>query len=147
MQQIISKKLLLWVGVVFIVYLLISLNAHRDLSRKIHMETKWDKEFNSSRQEMITRWHGFDQSWNQKVKAMNEALEEQQEAFEGKKGEVADSFAETKRRFQEKFDQIRNEAEREKVYPMSQKIQDMADQWDVQAKKNWEKSKKEIFSR
>ena len=141
------KKLSPWIGALLLVYFLISLKTHRDLSSQIQKGTQWDEEFNAKRDESIAKRQKFDEVWNKKVEAMGRIRKEKQEEFENKKKEKLEAFADFERRFQEKLDRMREADEREKAYPMSQRMQDMADRWDVKAKESWEKDKKETLTR
>ena len=141
------KKLSPWIGALLLTYFLISLKTHRDLSSQIQKGTQWDEEFNAKRDESIAKRQKFDEVWNKKVEAMGRIREEKQEEFEKKKREKLEAFADFERRFQEKLDRMREANEREKAYPMTQRMQDMANRMNAQAKENWEKDKKETLTR
>ena len=141
------KKLSPWIGALLLVYFLISLKTHRDLSSQIQKGPQWDEEFNAKRDESIAKRQKFDEVWNKKVEAMGRIREEKQETFGKKKREKLEAFADFERRFQENLDRMKEADKREKTYPMSQKMQDMADRWNDQAKENWEKDKKETLTR
>lgn len=141
------KKISPWIGALFLTYFLISLKTYSTLSSQLQKGTQWDEEFNAKRDESVAKRQKFDEVWNKKVESMGRIREEKQEAFEKKKREKLEAFADFERRFQEKLDRMREADEREKAYPMSQRMQDMADRWDVKAKENWEKDKKETLTR
>lgn len=146
-MKITLKKLSPWIGAFFLVYFLISFKTYRDFSKKIQKGIEWDEEFNAKRDVSVAKRQKFDEVWNKKVEAMGRIREEKQEAFEKKKREKLEAFADFERRFQEKLDRMREADEREKAYPMSQRMQDMADRWDARAKENWEKDKKATLTR
>lgn len=141
------KKLSPWIGALLLVYFLISLKTHRDLSSQIQKGTQWDEEFNAKRDESVAKRQKFDEVWNKKVEAMGRIREEKQEEFEKKKREKLEDFADFERRFQEKLDRMREANEREKAYPMTQRMHDMANRMNAQAKENWGKDKKETLTR
>lgn len=141
------KKLSPWIGALLLVYFLISLKTHRDLSSQIQKGTQWDEEFNAKRDESVAKRQKFDEVWNKKVEAMGRIREEKQEEFEKKKREKLEAFADFERRFQEKLDRMREANEREKAYPMTQRMQDMANRMNAQMKENWEKDKKATLTR
>ena len=141
------KKISPWIGALFLTYFLISLKTYSVLSSQLQKGTHWDEEFNAKRDESIAKRQKFDEVWNKKVEAMGRIRKEKQEEFENKKKEKLEAFADFERRFQEKLDRMREADEREKAYPMSQRMQDMADRWDVKAKESWEKDKKETLTR
>lgn len=141
------KKISPWIGALFLTYFLISLKTYSVLSSQLQKGTHWDEEFNAKRDESVAKRQKFDEVWNKKVEAMGRIRKEKQEEFENKKKEKLEAFADFERRFQEKLDRMREADEREKAYPMSQRMQDMADRWDVKAKENWEKDKKETLTR
>ncbi|MCB1067423.1 MAG: hypothetical protein KDK96_08960 [Chlamydiia bacterium] len=141
------KKISPWIGALFLTYFLISLKTYSVLSSQLQKGTHWDEEFNAKRDESVAKRQKFDEVWNKKVEAMGRIRKEKQEEFENKKKEKLEAFADFERRFQEKLDRMREADEREKAYPMSQRMQDMADRWDVKAKESWEKDKKETLTR
>lgn len=141
------KKISPWIGALFLTYFLISLKTYSALSSQLQKGTQWDEEFNAKRDESVAKRQKFDEVWNKKVESMGRIRKEKQEEFENKKKEKLEAFADFERRFQEKLDRMREADEREKAYPMSQRMQDMADRWDVKAKENWEKDKKETLTR
>lgn len=56
-------------------------------------------------------------------------------------------FRDFERRFQEKLDRMREENEREKAYPLTQRMQDMSKRMDAKMKEEWEKDKKTTLTR
>lgn len=141
------KKLSPWIGVLLLTYFLISLKTYSVLSSQLQKGTQWDEEFNAKRDESIAKRQKFNEVWNKKVEAMRRVREEKQRDFEKKQKEKLEAFADFEKRFQKRLDQSREEADREKAYPMTQRMQDMSKRMDAQMREDWEKDKKATLTR